>query len=64
MTDPMNRHTLTRTDVEEELDVILTNINDQLGRTCHYAAQEALKIILEGAMSRWREYLEEWEEDA
>lgn len=64
MTDPMNRNTLTRSAVEEELDIILTNINEQLGRTSDYAEQEALRIILEGSMSRWAEYLEEWEEDA
>ena len=64
MTDPMNRNTLTRTDVEEELDIILTNINDQLKRSCHYAEQEALKIILEGSLARWYLFIEEWEEDA
>ena len=64
MTDPMNRNTLTKSAVEEELDIILTNINEQLGRTSDYAEQEALRIILEGSMSRWAEYLDEWEEDA
>jgi hypothetical protein len=64
MSDPQMRSTLERSCIEDELDLVLTNINNQLKRTCNHAEQEALKIILEGSLARWYLYCEEWEDQA